>query len=208
MRIGILACDILRNEMEFLTKDDPDFTHREYLEFALHENPENMREVIIERVGSMRGGVDAVLLGYAVCQSLSGITDVLDVPAVMLPGADCIDVLLGTEEYEAEKRICTGTWFSSPGWAEQGIDALVKEFHLDSVEGMDPSYFLDILFASYERCLFIDPGIGGGDEFLKRSLEFAGSLKLRHDCRTCGLDRLRDSIAKVKKLAASASPDG
>lgn len=36
MRIGILACDILKPEIEFLTKDDPDITMRKYLEFALH----------------------------------------------------------------------------------------------------------------------------------------------------------------------------
>lgn len=39
MRLGIIACDILEREIEFLTKDDPDFTYREYIEFALHENP-------------------------------------------------------------------------------------------------------------------------------------------------------------------------
>ncbi|MDR3282009.1 MAG: DUF1638 domain-containing protein [Candidatus Methanoplasma sp.] len=205
MRIGILACDILKNEIEFLTKDDPDFTYREYLEFALHENPENMKAVIIEKVSSMKGKVDVVFLGYATCQSLRGIIDALDVPTVMLQGADCIDALLGSEDYEAEKKICTGTWFSSPGWAEQGINALIKEFHLDSVEGLDPSYFLDILFASYERCLFIDPGIGNEEEFLKKSLAFADDLKLKHDCRKCGLDRLEDSIAEAKELATSIS---
>ena len=52
MRLAIVACDILKEEIEFLTKDDPDFVHREYLEFALHENPEHMRDVIIEKVNS------------------------------------------------------------------------------------------------------------------------------------------------------------
>ena len=32
MRLGIVACDILEKEIEFLTKDDPDFTYREYIE--------------------------------------------------------------------------------------------------------------------------------------------------------------------------------
>ena len=48
MKLGIVACDILRPEIEFLTKDDPDFVVREYLEFALHEYPQMMRERIIE----------------------------------------------------------------------------------------------------------------------------------------------------------------
>ena len=115
MRLAIVACDILKEEIEFLTKDDPDFVHREYLEFALHENPEHMRDVIIEKVNSLKGQVDAVFLGYAICSSLENVTERFDVPAAMLPGADCIDALLGTEEYNREKKICAGTWFLSPG---------------------------------------------------------------------------------------------
>ncbi|MFA6679398.1 MAG: DUF1638 domain-containing protein, partial [Candidatus Methanomethylophilaceae archaeon] len=108
MKIGIVACNILKNEIEFLTKDDPDFVYREYLEFALHENPEAMKRTIIEKVNSLKGCVDAVFLGYGTCQSLEGITNVLEVPTVMLSGADCIDALLGAQEYAAEKRICAG----------------------------------------------------------------------------------------------------
>ena len=88
MRLAIVACDILKEEIEFLTKDDPDFVHREYLEFALHENPEHMRDVIIEKVNSLKGKIDAVFLGYAICSSLENVTERFDVPAVMLPGAD------------------------------------------------------------------------------------------------------------------------
>ena len=200
MKIGIVACDILKNEIEFLTKDDPDFVYREYLEFALHENPEAMKRTIIEKVNSLKGCVDAVFLGYGTCQSLEGITNVLEVPTVMLSGADCIDALLGAQEYAAEKRICAGTWFSSPGWAEQGINGLVKMLHLDSVEGVDPSFFLDILFESYERCLFIDTGIGKRDYFEEKSQCVANELKLKHDCRECDLRYIQQTIIKTKEF--------
>jgi len=201
MKIGIVACDILKEEIELLTKNDKDFVYREYLEFALHENPENMKKTIIEKVNSLDGKVDVVFLGYAVCQSLQNVTAELKVPTIMLQGADCIDVLLGTDEYNREKKICAGTWFSSPGWAKEGINGLVKEFHLDSVEGVDPSFFLDLLFDSYERCLHIDTGVGNNEEYMQKSQEFADSLKLRLDCRKCGLGAIEDTIRKTKKLA-------
>ena len=51
MKLGIIACDILKPEIEFLTKDDPDFVIREYLEFALHEYPKDMKNKVIERGG-------------------------------------------------------------------------------------------------------------------------------------------------------------
>ncbi len=201
MKLGIIACDILKPEIEFITKDDPDFVVREYLEFALHEYPQDMRAKIIEVVNKYEGELDAVFLGYATCQSLDGVESELKVPTVMLKGADCIDVVLTPSEYTREKKICSGTWFMTPGWAEEGINGLIKEFHLDSVEGVDPQFFLDILFDSYDRCLFIDTGIGNEDYYLKKSEEVADTLKLKLDCRKCNIDAIRDTIDKTKELA-------
>lgn len=207
MRIGILACEVLKNEIEFLTGGDDDFVHREYLKFALHEDAQNMKRIIIDKVKELEGKVDAVLLGYAICQSLENITDELGVPAVMLPGADCIDTLLGAEEYKAEKKKCIGTWFSSPGWAEQGRDGLIEQFRLDSAEseGYDAQFFLDLMFADYERCLFLDPGIGNREFYLQRTKELADNLELRLESRPCSLDRIRTCIAEVKRIAGNVS---
>jgi len=203
MRLAIVACDILKPEIEFLTKDDPDFVVREYLEFALHEYPQDMKARIIETVNRYEGQVDAVFLGYATCQSLDGVVESLKVPTVMLQGADCIDVLLTTEEYTNEKRICAGTWFISPGWAEQGVDGLIKELHLDSVEGIDPQFFLDMLFESYQRCLYIDDGIGDEERYRKMSEDVANQLKLRLDRRRCGLGGIEEAIERTKELAVN-----
>lgn len=204
MKLGIIACDILKPEIEFLTKDDPDFVVREYLEFALHEYPQEMKAKIIETVNKYEGELDAVFLGYATCQSLDGVTKELKVPTVMLKGADCIDVLLTPQEYNAEKRKCAGTWFVSPGWAIEGVNGLIKEMHLDSVEGVDPQFFLDMLFDSYQRCLFIDDGIGDEEYYQKKSEEMACQLKLRHECRKCDLRGLIEKIEETKELASKS----
>lgn len=203
MRLAIIACDILKPEIEFLTKDDPDFVVREYLEFALHEYPQDLKARVIETVNRYEGQVDAVFLGYATCQSLDGVMEFLKVPTAMLQGADCIDILLTTKEYTNEKKICTGTWFISPGWAEQGVNGLIKELHLDSVEGIDPQYFLDMLFESYQRCLYIDDGIGDEARYRKMSEDVADQLKLRLDCRRCGLGGIEDAIKRTKELAVN-----
>lgn len=200
MRLGIVACDILRPEIEFLTKDDPDFVVREYLEFALHVDPQEMKRVIIETVNKYENQLDAVFLGYAVCQSLEGVTELLKVPTAMLEGADCIDVLLTPEEYTREKKICAGTWFVSPGWAEEGVEGIIKELHLDSVEDVEPEFFLDMMFESYSRCLFIYDGVGDEEHYRAKSEEVARKLKLAHECRTCGLEGIREAIDRTKGL--------
>lgn len=74
MRIGIVACEIFKKEIEKLTEGDPDIAHREYLEFGLHLNSAKLKSKVSERVNALKGRVDAVFLGYGICQSLTGIT--------------------------------------------------------------------------------------------------------------------------------------
>jgi len=204
LKIGLISCDIFEPEFELLIKDDPDFVHKEYVEFALHAYPDDMREKLLEKVNALEGKVDAVLLGYAVCQSLGGFADAVDIPLVMFEGDDCICVFLGAKEYTNEKKICAGTWFSSPGWAREGMEGIVKELHLDSFEGVDPMFFMDMMFESYERCLYIHTGVKDENgEYLAKSKDFANKLRLRHDERGCSLAAFENAISKVKALAAS-----
>ena len=206
MRIGIVACDILKNELEFLTAGDEDIVHREYLEFALHVYPEEMREKVIEAVNRLEGKVDAVLIGYATCQSLGSVDQAVKVPSVMLEGDDCISVLMGARPYAEAKAECTGTWFSTPGWALQGMDAVVKELHLDSMveEGYPPEFFLEIIFDAYKRCLFVDTGVGDKDDLQRMSQDFAMQLKLPHACAVGTLENLEEALRRVKQVARTA----
>ncbi len=206
LRIGIIACDILKREIEMLTRDDPDIVHREYLEFALHIDSAYLKTTVKNKVNALKGKVDAVFLGYAVCQSLRDITKEVEVPSAMLEADDCIGAFLTPVEYEREKRKCTGTWFSSPGWAELGIDGAVKELHLDSMkdQGYDAMYFLRMLFEGYSRCLYIYTGLGDEDQYLAKSEDFAKRLNLRHECRGCDMRLLEKALANSKELGRTA----
>ena len=42
VRVGIVACEIFKHEMEMLTEGDPDIVFKEYLEFGLHIYPEDL----------------------------------------------------------------------------------------------------------------------------------------------------------------------
>jgi len=50
MRIGVIACDMLRKEFDLITRDDPDVVHLEYLDFALHGDPQILKSTIEEKV--------------------------------------------------------------------------------------------------------------------------------------------------------------
>ena len=204
IKVGIVACDIFKREIEHLTAGDPDIVHQEFLEFALHVNSEEMRQTVLDKINALQGMVDAVFIGYAVCQKLNGLPRETEVPSVMLDGDDCISVLLGPVEYAKEKAVCTGTWFSTPGWAEQGMEAVIKELHLDSMvdQGYDPMFFVDMIFHAYGRCLYIDTGVGDRKQYEEMSQRFADQLKLPHSSRCGDISRLAEGIRKTKELAA------
>jgi hypothetical protein len=199
IRIGVVACEILKREIEKVIENDPDIVHKEYLDFGLHTEPDKMKYTIIEKLNALEGKVDAVLLGYAICQSLKGVTKEVKVPTIMLEGDDCIATLLTPVGYEEEKRIVTGTW-----WAELGIKGAIRELHLDSMvdQGYDSMYFLRILFEGYGRCLFIDTGVGESERFEALSKDFANELNLVHHSRTCSLALIEDALRDTKRLGA------
>ncbi|HOE52143.1 MAG TPA: DUF1638 domain-containing protein [Methanomassiliicoccales archaeon] len=207
-RLAIIACEILKPELEKLTEGWDDVVHKEYLEFALHINPEDLRAKVLDKVNALQGKADAVFLGYATCQSLSGITAHLKVPTVMLDGDDCIAAVLGPVEYARQKSLCGGTWFNTPGWALRGIDGAIKELHLDSMvdQGYEPKYFLDMLFENYERCLYVDTDVGDGERYERLSRKFAEELGLRHENRPCGTANLAKFLVRAREMArANAS---
>jgi hypothetical protein len=203
LKVAVIACEIFKHELESILENDSDVIYKEYLEYALHNEPEKLKNTVCEKVNSLQGKVDSVFLAYAVCQILKGVTGELKVPTVMLDAEDCIGVLLTQMEYTEEKQKCPGTWFNSPGWAEMGIEGAIKDNHCDCMteSGFSAIELLSMIFDGYERCLYIDTGVGDRSKLTTLSLEFADVLKLRHECREGRLDMLRKGLEEAKMLA-------
>jgi hypothetical protein len=203
MRIGVIACDMLRKEFELLVADDPEIVHVEYLDFSLHADPKALKSKIEERVKALEGKVDAVLLGYGMCKGLKNIEKRLSVPTVLLEGDDCVDILLPPEEYAKELKKCAGTWFAIPAIADRHEEYINKTLNLDSYdnEEYDTDFILKMLFENYSRCLFIDTGVEGNKECKRKSVEFAESHNLRHETRCGSIVGIYLGLAKVKTLA-------
>lgn len=206
MRIGVIACDMIKHEIARLVENDPDVTEVVYLEAALHITPERMRDAIVERIESLAGEVDAVFLGYGYCQSLQGIEDLVSVPTVLPPYDDCILMLLTPERYRDEIAHEVGTWFMSPGWAEVSAHMVIKELKLDRAlkYGRDPMEMAKRLFTHYKRGLFFNTGLA--EEELEPYRE-----KARRFCDDFGLEFqetevpespiLREQLERCKELA-------
>ncbi len=179
MSIGVVACSILRRELEKIIKDDPDVTNIVYLDAAIHVDPQKMKESIKEQIASLKDKVDVVFLGYGICQSLKGIEDEVDIPVVLPQVDDCIALLLTPQRYEEEKKQELGTWFMTPGWAEAGVDMVIKEMRLERAIklGKDPLAMARRLFTHYKRGLYIETGVGG-EEDEANAADFCDKLHL------------------------------
>lgn len=173
MRIGIVACETFERGLEHLTRDDADIVHKEYLEFGLHEYPEELKKKVVEKVNSLEGKVDAVLLGYGICNSLKDITAKMKVPTVQLVGDDCIGVLITPEGYDRERKKCAGTVYHTPYFAKMNREWTEKKLRSEMPNyeelGIDVDWYLARLFEAYSRVLFIDDGLGEKEKFLALS---------------------------------------
>ena len=207
MRIGIIACESFKDELDLLTKDNPYIVFKEYLEFGLHKRPEELKKTVTEKVNSLEAKVDAVLLGYGICNSLRDITSELNVPTVRLDGDDCVGVLLTSPEYEKERKKCAGTLYMTPYFAQRGLDEMKEEFveEIPNYEelGIDLKWYLDRIFNGYSRVLYIDDGVGDPERLAERSRQVAIELGLDHQCRLGTLAILADGLTKVERLAVS-----
>jgi hypothetical protein len=204
LRIGVIACNVMKLELDRIKETIPEIAEITYLEVALHCNPQRMKEVIKEQILLMKNRVDVIFLGYGYCQSLKGIEDEFDIPIVMPQMDDCIQILMTPQKYASEMRKEVGTWFMTPGWAEAGPELVIKELRADRVTkyGKDPLEIAKRLFVHYRRGLYIDTGVGDNEKFLAKASEFCRIFDLKLEQTEGTKSILEQYLQKARDIAA------
>lgn len=210
MRIAVIACDMIKNEIGRLVENDPDISEVIFLEAALHIHPERVRDAIVEQINALEGRVDAVFLGYGYCQSLKDVERLVTVPTVLPPYDDCIMFMMSPERYAAEIEHEVGTWFMSPGWAEVAADMVIKELKLDraAMYGRDPMEMAKRLFTHYKRGLFFNTGLTPAElePYRAKAMQFCHDFNLAFEEADVPESRLlRQELDRCKRLAARAA---
>lgn len=119
-RTALIACEVLRAEMELLTEKFSVVLDMRFLEQGLHDTPDALRTQVQRIVDELENSVEppeTILMGYGLCgRGLSGVATrraTLILPKVH----DCIPLLLGVEQDAA--GICSqggSTYWLSSGW--------------------------------------------------------------------------------------------
>ena len=203
MRIGVIACGIMKLELDKLLKKMPVMAEIIYLEVGLHCYPEKLKAAIKEKIVSIKDKVDVIFLGYGHCQSLKGIEDEFEIPIVMPQMEGCIQILITPQKYASAIREEAGTWFMTPGWVEAGAEMVIKELRADRVTkyGKDPLEIARRLFVHYKRGLFIDTGVGKDEHFKGKAAEFCKTFNLKLEETTGTLSVLEQHLKKAQELA-------
>ena len=203
MKIGIVACEIMKMELENLLPSFPEVTGVIYLEPGLHANPDKLRAAILAQMRAIEPCVDVIFLAYGFCRSLEGIESELSVAVVMPQMDDCIQILMTPQQYAVEIRKEVGTWFMSPGWAEVGVEMVIRELHLDRATryGKDPIALAKRLFTHYRRVLCIDTGVGDPERFRKQARNFCDLFQLTMEKVEGTSCILQEHLDKAREIA-------
>jgi len=131
MRIGVVACDIMKLELDKLLSKTPGITEIIYLEAALHCYPKKMKQTILDNVNAIKDKVDVIFLGYGFCNALEGIEDEIDIPVVMPQMDDCIQIFMTPQKYGEAIRKEVGTLVHESRLGGDWVEMVIKENHLD-----------------------------------------------------------------------------
>ncbi len=207
MEIAVVACDIIKRELDRVLGKFPEVTKVIYLQSALHVNPATMKQTIKEQIELTKADVDVVFLGYGFCQSLKGIEEEFDLPVIFPQVDDCISILLTPERRAEEIEKEAGTWFMTPGWAEAGAEMIFKELQVDRLQklGIDPLEIAKELFTAYRRGLYIDTGVGDNDHFIDKAEQFCECFGLTLDKTVASSTILEETLKKCRNLTVSSN---
>ena len=177
MRVHVVACGVLRRELEEFGGDGVTFT---FLPQGLHLKPQTMREPVQQAIDELDGApIDRVVLGYGLCANgVAGVRAGAH-PVVIPRSHDCLGVLWGNlRGFEADRAREPGTYYLSHGWLEHGAAPLDK---LESYRGVmdeeDADWGLREEFRHYTRLVWIDTGHDPEGRYCaeaRRNAEFLG----------------------------------
>lgn len=118
----IIACEVLRNQIEALEKMDHDIV---FLEQGLHRSPQSLKQTLQETIEN-QPNYNVILLAYGLCSNaIIGLKARTSQTLVIPRIDDCIGISMGSRaKYYKEFKNNPGTYYFTKGWIEADSDPL------------------------------------------------------------------------------------
>jgi len=213
MKIKALTCNALARPAYWCAAQSPHIVDIELIQFGLHNQPDNLRDLLQEKIDSA-SGYDAVVLVYGLCgQSTAGLK-AGSIPLVITCCHDCITLFLGSRErYNDQFNHYPGTYWYTQDYierAESGNTALAIGSGADGGIGIQKTYeeyvakygvdnadyLMEVLGAwqqHYQRAAYLDMGIGD-------SSSVASAAQAEATRRGWTFDRLAGELVLIRRL--------
>lgn len=176
MKGKIISCGILKNELDFLTRDRN--TEVRYIDAALHVDFDRLAGAMKD-VFNEAGGEDTLLVIGARCHP-----DMEKMAAGyggrVVGAGNCIEMILGDKmaELDAEAR----TFYLTAGWLDNWRNIFIEGLKWDGVDARQN-------FGYYDRILLLDTGVVPIDD--EKVLEFFDYTQVPVEIMPVGLDNFQ-----------------
>ncbi|MDA8212900.1 MAG: DUF1638 domain-containing protein [Clostridia bacterium] len=189
-RTLVIACDVLKNQIESLGEVHYDFI---YLEQGLHRTPKMLAEQLQKTIDESCG-YSVLLLGYGLCsRAVIGLRAAPHQKMIIPRIDDCIGISMGSRaKYYREFHQNPGTYYFTRGWIEAAEDPL-KEYHR-SVDkyGEDTALWAAWeCMKNYQRTVLIRTSGQVHEPSKQYVTEFARFFKLQYEEMNGGFDYLK-----------------
>lgn len=189
MRVYLLACRTIRNEIEQITeKYHLKFQAIRYVESGLHNHRKTLRAAIEKELSDLDIQTeDRLLLCFGLCGNVFDGMLTGNYQTVMPRSQDCITLLLGSRERRTNLESEQISYYLTRGWL-YGKANMHREY-IESCEKFGKSMADDIyrqIFDGYQSVTLIDTHRGDFEQFCKEGEMIAKDFKLQ--VRKCSAD--------------------
>lgn len=181
MRIAVIACQTLRDELRLALKETGVNYPVFYIEAGLHSKPESLRKRIQQEL-DMIDNVDTILMVFGYCgNSLMGVKS--SCFQIVIPRVDdCIPLLLGSAKARKEISQGMGTYFITKGWLDYEQNIIWEYERCVARYGEQRALrLMKSMLAHYQRFMVIDTGAYPVDSVMPRTSTFAQKVGMKHE---------------------------
>lgn len=165
MKTKLIACEMLRPEIEALQKETEIKYDTIWIEPGLHATPQRLN-VRLKEIFAELSDCDRVLMPFGDCGGALKNLKTGDFEVILPKVDDCLTLLLGSVEKRIRIAKEMPTFFLSLGWLKQEKNIIAGYQDMVNQYGKEIADMLtETMYGGYKRVALIDTGIGNEKEF-------------------------------------------
>jgi hypothetical protein len=191
----ILACEMMRDELEHAIQKAGGDYRIYWVDSELHNTPHLQRDHLQEILDSMEEDTDMVLMAFGKCgDAVVGLRT--GAYQVALPRTDdCISILLGSTKLRSEISEGNRMYFLTRGWLRGSRNIWAEYQYAVKKYGLKMAKeIMSIMFNNYKYMAVLDSKSYDVESILPQTEAMADTFSLQHRIISGSVDYLRDLL--------------